>query len=100
MGYIKPNKSSQLVISCVNEYMVSYFAWNISKELVTSYNFKLNSSYFWFGLEAWINYFLWDYIWGKVTFYNIQTEILLLFVWFKCLTSSWMFRSKGAPDKG
>jgi hypothetical protein len=46
MGYIQPNKNSQLVISCVNEYMVSYFAWNICKELVTSYNFfKLKSSY-------------------------------------------------------
>jgi hypothetical protein len=100
MGYIQPNKCSQIVISCVNEYMVSYFAWNIRKELVTSYNFKLNSSYFWFGLEAWISYFLWDYIWGKVTFYNIQTEILLLCVWFKCLTKFLNVQIKGSSYKG
>jgi hypothetical protein len=35
MCYIQLNKNSELVTSCAIEYMISYFKWNISKELVT-----------------------------------------------------------------
>jgi hypothetical protein len=37
MCYILYKKDSEQGTSCVTEYMISYFAWDISKELVTSY---------------------------------------------------------------